>query len=1325
MNKDIKELTKNPFKDNTNKEKHFKKLKSIFDKHGDGSIKSNIKLLDELETLLLKEEDPIVLHIYGSILFDNDFDAYSEMFFNKSKELGYNINESILVEDFEDIKKYLIGKYIQYDWAEYQKNTVEIKDVKQFSDGSFALEYDNGNFDVITKENLIELYQDGKTINDYVGFNLINHNINEAGTINLPKDIAEDLLPKIKQHVEIHNKFTVKDLEQLMLAGGADLKLIDETVSELVNMGFDFDIEQDDYTETNMFENILTVKFSDKDEFEKAKLFFDTKSDFTPDLINNEFMEFDFDADDQNDMDSLENYIDNELQKYFNTYSFISEKNINEHVNTKDKARNLRQQLKKEFPNIKFSITSDYLKITVAIMKAPINFLEGSNRVNTGYDQINHYVIDKYPLSEEAKSVLRRIKELLFDEQEEVVYDGDYGSVPNYYGRIEIGKWDRPFVYTGSDNINVNENKKYEVEVLDTEEVIFKYDTYSDQIKKDIINYLKENPTHELEYRINDDIVDHYKFNPKSGNVVKVITKGDKEYYKNINKNENMKNENTRSTTELEKNVFNYLDKLKKLNTGKHDLKIPVKYITNVFPNLTDKEAEELLSLWMKNYNEEGNYDEINESNDNIMLVDHIRIYWKGLSVKDGLIGEFYVTPRVHDQIEENFDNEISIDFIDEFVSVPASDVSGYNDVVNKMKETEFGKIYFREYNVNEHHLGEDVKPMADVQPEDVAYKLTDDITPYIVTTVYDQSIDAKRGFDNFEDLWNEFEDMNFGLSILAEDGANVIDLLNRISNVLLDTDLPEEINEENWNKYLSSLLDSFKNVSKNVTKETQHNFYKTFAPNILDILSDKKTSSFKYNDETDKENSLYVYEEGITESVNEGFERRIIVNDVGDELKNKINDFVIGHLWKGYITDEKAEEILGYIGDLAFDLVTKKIEFDGDAIESLAHELQLSTERLAQKLSAIINNNTHLFESLNEEFTTKDKIDYLAFHNNKSVREFENMSEEVIDKLYKELETKINESDNLNYVTVTYADGTEISTAMADHLTEEEMRNYFAIGKEFNIGSVEDNVQPVEKLIIHGIDDVNEEEDVLESIKENVNVNKSNFINPKKLVLPRPVYKQTMPYSEEQKPWNIYPESVEKPEKQEFDYNAVKNMVNEDTFLRFAYSNLMTGDFYEDMKKMYKEYIKDDEVNMNKLKTYESYTKYQINETLNKSKLANSILENLSVEITDDIKTNIYNNLNTITEIKNNVKSNIAISTPDFKNDIKVFNSLNIKNIVNEFKHSNIDLKTFDNDNILDFNKNAQMGLKTVLEHLNIFNTNNISVSSELSLVTALCILK
>lgn len=1258
MNKDIKELTKNPFKDNTNKEKHFKKLKSIFDKHSDGSIKSNIKLLDELETLLLKEEDPIVLHIYGSILFDNDFDAYSEMFFNKSKELGYNINESILVEDFEDIKEYLIGKYIQYDWVEYQKNTVEIKNVKKFNAGSFALEYDNGNFDIITKENLIELYEDGKTINDYVVFNLINYNINEAGTINLPKDIAEDLLPKIKQHVEIHNKFTVKDLEQLMLAGGADLKLIDETVSELVNMGFDFDIEGDDYTETNMFENILTVKFSDQDEFEKAKLFFDTRSDFTPDLINTEFMEFDFDVDDQNDMDSLEKYIDNELQNYFNTYSFISEKNINEHVNTKDKARNLRQQLKKEFPDIIFSITSDYSKITVAIMKAPINFLEGSNRANNGYDQINHYVIDKYPLSEEAKFVLRRIKKLLFDEQEEVVYDGDYGSVPNYYGRIEIGKWDRPFVYTGSDNINVNENIKYEVEVIDTEEVIFKYDTYSDQIKKDIINYLKENPTHELEYRINGDIVAHYKFNPKSGNVVKVITIGDKEFYKKINENN------------------------------------------------------------MKKYNK------INESNDNIMLVDHIKIYWKGLSSEEGLIGEFYVTPRVHDQIEENFDNEISIDFINEFVSVEAKDVSGYNDVVNKMKETEYGKIFFNESNVNEHHLGEEVKPFSNVQPEDIAYRLTDDTTPYIITKVYDQSIDAKRGFDNFEDLWNEFEDMNFGLSILSEDGNEVIDFLNQILNVLLDTSLPDEINEENWNKYLSSLLESLKNVSKNVTKETQHNFYKVFAPNILDILSDKKSSSFKYNEETDKENSIYVYEEGITESVNEDFGRRIIVNDVGDELKNKINDFVLAYLWKGYITDEKAKEILGYIGDLAFDLVTKKIESDCDAIESLAHELQLSTERLAQKLSAIINNNIHLFESLNEEFTTKDKIDYLAFHNNRLVRDFENMSEEVIDKLYTELETKLNEnSSDLNYVTVIYADGTEISTAMAAHLTEEEMRNYFAIGKEFNIGSVEDNVQPVEKLIIHGIDDVNE--DVVESIKENVNVNKSNFINPKKLVLPRPVYKQTIPYSEEQKPWNIYPESVEKPEKQEFDYNAVKNMVNEDTFLRFAYSNLMTGNFYEDMEKMYKEYIKDDEVNMNKLKTYESYTKYQINETLNKSKLANSILENLSVEITDDIKTNIYNNLNTITEIKNSVKSNIAISTPDFKNDIKIFNSLDIKNIVNEFKHSNIDLKTFENDNILDFNKNAQMGLKTVLEHLNIFNTNNISVSSELSLVTALCILK
>lgn len=704
--------------------------------------------------------------------------------------------------------------------------------------------------------------------------------INEAGTINLELDIAEDLLPQVQKAKSEKGRFTTKDLEQIILTNGGDLRMLDNIVSELVNLGFEFDIEIE---ESNINENVLSVKFSNKQEFEKAKHFFDTASSFNPDLINDEFMTFDFDVDGQDDMDSTENYIDEELREYFNSYSFMGESY--ERVNPKNKAREIRQTLKKEFPEIKFSVTSDLRSITVAIMQAPINFLEGLDRADRGHEQLNHHLIDKqFENNKEAKDVLNRIKELIFDEQRELTYDGDYGSVPNYYGNIHIGKWNRPFVYTGSEN---NINEKYEIEVLDTEEIIHTYDENTDvnKIKQDIIKYLKENPTHELEYRINGYPVDFYKVNPKSGNIGKVVMIGDKEYYKKIRESFNIKttfkepaigkfvkinnngkigqikemsgnnitvemgdgsikkttlnsvmvmektdkdmkdnkiNEDMRPTTELEQEVFAYLNYLRE--SGVTNMFGATSYILDKFPQLEKSEASKLLKTWMDNFNDDGEYDYILESSDNTMLVEHIRLYWIGLPTKEGLIGEFYVTPLVHTKIEENFKSEISIDFIDEFVSVPVEDVSSYDDVINKMKQTEYGTILFKESNINEHHLGDDVKMMADVQPEDIAYKLTDDTTPYIVTKVYEQSIDAKRGFDNFTELWNEFEDMNFGLSILGEDDEEVAPFLEKIHNILIG---PIEIKAETWRAQFKDLLNKFKNASKNVDEKHNMNFIK------------------------------------------------------------------------------------------------------------------------------------------------------------------------------------------------------------------------------------------------------------------------------------------------------------------------------------------------------------------------------------------------------------------------------------------------------------------------------------------------------------------
>jgi len=53
---------------------------------------------------------------------------------------------------------------------------------------------------------------------------------------------------------------------------------------------------------------------------------------------------------------------------------------------------------------------------------------------------------------------------------------------------------------------------------------------------------------------------------------------------------------------------------------------------------------------------------------------------------------------------------------------------------------------------------------------------------------------------------------------------------------------------------------------------------------------------------------------------------------------------------------------------------------------------------------------------------------------------------------------------NDMRAIKVTYSNGDTISTSMAKSLTDDEMLNYFSIGKWFNLGSVGDNMQQVTK---------------------------------------------------------------------------------------------------------------------------------------------------------------------------------------------------------------------------------------------------------------------
>jgi len=107
---------------------------------------------------------------------------------------------------------------------------------------------------------------------------------------------------------------------------------------------------------------------------------------------------------------------------------------------SKEEVKEKRQLIKKAFPNLKFSITcKNYSVLDVAIVEGDIDFKEE-------YKQINHFYIGDSSYSNEINEVLQSIKDIATKGQATEVEDGDYGTVPNFYLHLAIGKWNRPYI---------------------------------------------------------------------------------------------------------------------------------------------------------------------------------------------------------------------------------------------------------------------------------------------------------------------------------------------------------------------------------------------------------------------------------------------------------------------------------------------------------------------------------------------------------------------------------------------------------------------------------------------------------------------------------------------------------------------------------------------------------------------------------------------------------------------------------------------------------------------------------------------------------------
>lgn len=287
------------------------------------------------------------------------------------------------------------------------------------------------------------------------------------------------------------------------------------------------------------------------------------------------------------------------------------------------------------------------------------------------------------------------------------------------------------------------------------------------------------------------------------------------------------------------------------------------------------------------------------------------------------------------------------------------------------------------------------------------------------------------------------------------------------------------------------------------------------------------------------------------------------------------------------------------------------------------------------------------------------------------------------------ESEAQKNESVTTEYpklrsVKVEFENGDVINTNMAADLTDEEIYNYYKVGSEFNLGRESDDMQKVKNVII------------LESFTQQM-INNDAFLS-----------------------WNIFPDSVEKPEVPEFNEHAMKLLINDDLFLKFSHNSLSTGNEESDIKNIYKLYVKDNNEMLNKLKTFESYTMNLIENVNNNDDYANlllNLLNEFEVLNNEDKKEEnlvkfVINKL--IDVIKSSIKTEkqaFALYTNDIKEELfNAFKDLSVKDIILKFQQSGFNLDDLNKDK-LELNIDTMFNITPSATNLIIYIINNLNI--------------
>lgn len=118
------------------------------------------------------------------------------------------------------------------------------------------------------------------------------------------------------------------------------------------------------------------------------------------------------------------------------------------HITT-ERVKEIRSEIKKQFPDFKFSITREHLStISVSILEAPFDLLPDREEK---YVSVNYfYIADNYKEYPQVGDVLQKIYNIMNAGNRTVSEDADYGNIPAFYVSLRIGQWDKPFKVTES-----------------------------------------------------------------------------------------------------------------------------------------------------------------------------------------------------------------------------------------------------------------------------------------------------------------------------------------------------------------------------------------------------------------------------------------------------------------------------------------------------------------------------------------------------------------------------------------------------------------------------------------------------------------------------------------------------------------------------------------------------------------------------------------------------------------------------------------------------------------------------------------------------------